>query len=146
MKNGKNIEIIGKRKRVFTKFPTESMTSQEFKDECDVNRIMARYMKDGFWPAKERQGQYGDFTMFEDLAAAVEVVQGASEAFSELPAQVRKRFKNNPQELVDFVRNPENIDEAVKLGIVDKRFVPKKEVPDSPAPSPSKDGKKEEKK
>ena len=37
-----------------------------------------------------------------------------------LPAQIRSRFENDPAKLIDFLDNSENLDEAIKLGLVSK--------------------------
>lgn len=90
---------------------------QQFKDECDVNRIMARFEKTGMaeWLNKH-EGQYLDCTGF-DFAAAMNVVAVASEMFADLPAKVRDRFKNDPQQFYDFVHNPHSKAELEELGL-----------------------------
>jgi hypothetical protein len=40
--------------------------------------------------------------------------------FMGLSARVRSRFENSPQKMIDFLDNPENLSEAVDLGLVPK--------------------------
>jgi len=50
----------------------------------------------------------------------------------ELPAKMRARFHNDPQELLEFISNEENRAEAEKLGLVAK----KPETPPAPIAQP----------
>jgi hypothetical protein len=40
-----------------------------------------------------------------------------------LPADLRARFSNNPEELINFLDNPENKDEAIRLGLLDQKLI-----------------------
>ena len=44
----------------------------------------------------------------------------ADEMFAELPAKIRGRFENNPQQFLDFCEDPDNEAEAIELGIANK--------------------------
>ena len=45
-------------------------THQEFVDECDVNRIMARALKTGMIPTRSDMSRYGDFSSVGDFREA----------------------------------------------------------------------------
>ena len=47
------------------------------------------------------------------------IVIEAQENFSELPAHIRKRFGNDPEQFLDFVTDENNKDEAIRLGMLD---------------------------
>lgn len=73
---------------------------------------------------------YGDFTEAPtSLQEAMEVIRTAEERFAALPAALRTRFNNRPAELYAFINNPENIPEAVKLGLLVDTRPPKTEEP-----------------
>lgn len=108
--------------RVLAPAVDDGRTRQEFRDECDINTIMAKYGRTGLLPTVDRQMNYGDFTELPDFMSAMNTVSKANEAFAALPAKVRKRFNNDPAEFCDYVSDPENIDEVRKLGLA-------KEVP-----------------
>lgn len=96
----------------------ETMTQQQFKEDCDVNVILKRILKTGEMPSfQSRTGYYGDFTEMPDYQGAMDTVIKAQNLFLELPHEVRTKFQNNPQELIDFLKNPDNDQEAVKLGL-----------------------------
>jgi phage internal scaffolding protein len=46
----------------------------------------------------------------------------AEDEFDALPAQIRARFENEPANLIDFLSNEQNRDEAEKLGLVNPSF------------------------
>jgi len=93
-------------------------TQQHFKDETDINNILRQFNITGQLPTKPMSPRYGDFTGIGDYHAALNQVIAAEGEFMTLPAQLRARFDNDPQELIEFLNNPENKDEAVKLGLV----------------------------
>jgi len=114
----------------------------EFVDECDVNQILKKFQKTGLVNhLAHGTPQYGDFTNVTSYQDAVEQVREAERAFLELPANIRRRFENNPTNLVVFMANPENADEARELGLLPgkSRAKPAEQVTDpvtSPAPAP----------
>ena len=100
-----------------------SMTQQHFKDECDINVIIARHDTTGLWCApgdlaNVRQPLFDDFSIVPDFMDAQNFIIKAGELFDALPSRVRKRFDNSPALLLEFLRNPDNAAEAVALGLV----------------------------
>lgn len=75
------------------------------------------------------------------FASAAQLVDGVRASFNSLPSQVRDRFRNRPEELVEWLGNPDNAVEAEKLGLNSPHKPkvpdpkPKKTVPD---PEPKK--------
>jgi len=103
--------------------------------ECDINTIMKKYEKTGVLEHRNTfEGQYGDFTDApEDYHASMNAVIEADEMFQTLPAAMRRRFHNDPGAFIDFVGNPENQDELIKLGLAK---APPEDVIDDPKPNP----------
>ncbi|AXL14755.1 internal scaffolding protein [Microviridae sp.] len=98
-----------------------SRTKQSFKDECNINNIMAKFQKTGAIDHYTKYGpQYGEQTQ-EGLMEAMNTVIKAEEMFAELPSSVRKRFANDPGEFIAFVEDPANREEVRKIGIVKGR-------------------------
>lgn len=105
-------------KRVSTINNEVSRTDQSYKDDCDVNKIIARAMKTGqISHLSKYRGQYADVSQITDLQGAMEAVQKANEAFMTIPAQLRKRFGNDPQEFIKYLQDPSNIEESIQLGL-----------------------------
>lgn len=114
------------------------MTQQNFKDECDVNRIMARVLETGVMPElRDAIPQYADVTGI-DFQAAQDLVLNASEMFNELPAKIRDRFSNSPALFLDFAGDPANQKEMAELGLLSpeatKRVLEPPPPPAPPAP------------
>lgn len=96
----------------------ESKAQQSAAEETDINTIVNRFLRTGEMPRDLRAPTYGDFDEVFDFQTAMNAVRQANESFMSMPAQLRARFHNSPQEFLEFTNNAENYDEAVKLGIV----------------------------
>lgn len=111
-----------------------SLTQQHFAEECDINVILARVAKGAqVSHLNPRMPMYGDFTGIPVGREAFDFVRRAGDAFMSLDWQTRERFGNDPRKLLDFLENPGNRDEAVKLGLVTAP-VPKADVAVEPTP------------
>lgn len=123
------------------------LTKQSFKDECDVNFIMDKWKRTGIIPAEsvgKMRPSYGDFTNPNDYMEACNRVLDANEAFASLPAFLRDRFANEPANLIAFLADSNNQDEAIKLGLAQAPIpegekpviedVPKSKIPENPTP------------
>ena len=114
-----------------------SRTKQSFKDECDINQILAKYQTQGIVDhINKHEPQYGETTSltYQD---SMQIVAKANSMFEELPATVRKRFNNQPEQFLDFVQNPENKSELQKMGLLKTPFLEDKKaegLPKTPAP------------
>lgn len=114
-----------KNDRVTFKSQLPSRTLQNFKAESEIDNIMRRYEKTGIIEHQARfQGRYGDFTNAPDYMTAMNKVVAANEMFLTLPSKIRKQFDNDPAQFIDFVSNPENGPELVKMGLATARVEP----------------------
>lgn len=95
-----------------------SMTSQAAADEVDLNKIMARVLKGQTVMTSQLEPFYGDVSEFGGLQEAIIKVQEADDLFMQFPAEMRERFSNDPVNFVEFLENPDNRDEAIKLGLI----------------------------
>lgn len=98
-----------------------SLAKQEFKDDADINVIVRRFNVTGQLPQGVVAPVYQDFEGVFDFQSAMNVLAGAESAFMAMPAEVRYRFHNNPQEFVDFCSDDANRAEAERLGLVFRR-------------------------
>lgn len=124
--------------------PEESRTQQSQRDDADINVIVRRFGLTGQLPDNIRVPQYGDFTNITNYHDAMNAVIRANGEFARLPANIRTRFNNSPEQFVEFCMNEENIDEMIRLGLIEKRpdGDPKPPVSGEPsAPEPKATGK-----
>jgi len=98
-----------------------SMTRQSEMDACDIHNILKQYSQQGFEQLvrdNAARGQYADLTSLPDYQDALNTVIAAQDAFAALPSQVRERFLNDPARFVQFLADPANQDEAIRLGLM----------------------------
>lgn len=93
-----------------------SMTQQSFKEECDINTIVRNFGLTGEMPSTLKTPMQGDFTEVTDFQSAMNLLLDAEAAFMQIPADVRAQFKNDPQEFLDFVSDPANLEKAKEMG------------------------------
>ncbi|AXH75464.1 MAG: internal scaffolding protein [Microviridae sp.] len=118
-------------------FTGPGRTKQSFKDECDINTIMRRYQLTGeIAHLSQRSPIFGDFPEM-DFNQAMAIVVQARENFSQLPAEVRDRFANDPARLLAFLQDPDNREEGIKLGLLRKPEPPAKPPVAPPTVSPT---------
>lgn len=117
----------------------EDKTHQSFKDECNVVNIVKRFGHNQVpTHLMSGPGSFGNFSTATDFQEMQNQVLEAHERFAELPAHVRQRFKNDPAEIVAFFEDPENLDEAIELGLLPKKSktVPKAQATPPPEGDP----------
>lgn len=110
-------------------------TKQSFKAECDINNIMAKFVRTGVLDfVNKHEPRYGDVSGLEFQAAQLIVAQGKT-MFEELPSHLRARFENDPGAFLDFVGDEKNREEARELGLLRPDSPPV-----TPTPTPDADG------
>lgn len=121
-----------------------SLAQQQFKDECDINVIVERFGLTGEMPLNPQVPKYGDFTGVYDFQSALNAINQAEASFMELPAKVRARFENDPQQLLEFVSDEKNREEAQSLGLL--KITPPEAVKSVASPPPIPPSEKSEEK
>ena len=100
-----------------------SLTQQHFKDETDINNILRQFNITGLLPEAPLSPRYGDFTGIVDYHTALNAVIAAEDDFMALPAHLRARFQNDPENLINFLNDESNKDEAIQLGLIDQKLI-----------------------
>lgn len=96
-------------------------TRQEFKAECDINNILARYKRDGFMAHLSKGVPvFMDVSEVGDFRSAVEQVRAATAFFERLPAVVRTKFGNDVARFIDEAGSLSR-DELRELGLAELR-------------------------
>lgn len=93
---------------------TASQTLQEYKDEADINLLVARYKNTGSYynplnpPSGDRRmPEFMDCTQVPDLMEAQKMVAESQRLFEALPAVVRDWCDNDPTVLLAAWHNPQ---------------------------------------
>lgn len=100
--------------------PTKAQ--QHFRDECDINVLVARFARTGV-PDALPAPSMAQFDEVFDFQSAMQTIIDANASFASLPSKVRARFQNDPGQFLNFIHDTENRDEAVRLGLVPKPVV-----------------------
>ncbi len=132
----KETKEISANKRKYAKvFKKPSLTKRSFKNECDVNQVMARFEKTGVIDhVNQRRPVYTDVSNFEDYQTSIGIVLSAHRQFEQLPSKIRARFENDPGEFLKFIENPENKQEAIEIGLIEAPKNPEVKPPKSEEP------------
>lgn len=95
-----------------------SRTEQAHKDDCEIHRIMEKYVKTGLVQhKKEYQGTYLDMTNAPDFADAQRQIAAGYSMFETVPARIRADFDNKPDLFIDFMQNADNRDKMTEYGL-----------------------------
>ena len=98
----------------------ESLTQQHFKEECEVINIIKKHDRNGIIEHVQRgQARYGDFSEVQDYREALDLIRDAQAEFMSVPSDIRKKFDNDPGKFYEFVSDPENKDELIKMGFIE---------------------------
>jgi phage internal scaffolding protein len=95
-----------------------SLTKSEYKDQCDINNVVQRALRTGVLPGTNLEPLYADFSEISDYATASIKIAEATQAFEQLPSNIKEQFDNDVNKLLDFVDDPENEEEAKQLGLL----------------------------
>lgn len=113
-----------------------TLAQQQFMDESDINNILRQFNITGQLPNAPISPRYGDFTGISDYKTAMDRIIATEDEFMSLPGELRARFNNNPEELIEFLDNEENRAEAEKLGLVEPKVLEQAPLVEEKTPTP----------
>nr|UXQ87923.1 MAG: internal scaffolding protein [Microvirus sp.] len=118
-----------------------SRTKQSFKNECDIQNILQQFVKTGLVThISSRAPHYADYIGVPEFQEAQNSIAAAQTAFDSLPSHIRRRFGNDPSQFLEFVHNPDNSQEIIKMGLGPSKLPLETAIDEAalkePAPSP----------
>lgn len=96
-------------------FTQPSLTQQHFKDDCDVNIILERFMRTGEVPTSQGIPSFQDVSEFADFRELQDSMSDARDYFESLPARVRARYSNNMTNFYESLNTQQGYDEFLSL-------------------------------
>lgn len=117
----KLIKVFDEHSRVSISTEGPSLTTQDAKDECDINYIIESYVKRGIVPPNA--GSYLDCTSVADYETACLLVAEAKSNFESLPLKFREEFKTIENYLA-YLNDEKNLKDCIDRGLIDKSTVP----------------------
>lgn len=110
-------------------FPNRKRAAkQSFKDQCDVNHVIAVFQKTGrLINQRNAPPRYGDFTAVPDFKTAMLQRIQVNNFYESLPLEVKAKYRS-VDEFYKFASDGKNLEELVKLGLVKKKTPPPEKV------------------
>lgn len=100
-------------KRLKTEIKGESLTQQQFKDDCDINKIMERFKATGMLNHFNKfEGTYDDVPAIS-YTEAIETKLKVETMFQELPSAIRRDFDEDPTKFLMAINDPDNNQEIL---------------------------------
>lgn len=105
-----------KRNRVQVyKKPGKSLTEQHHAKACDINTIMAKYLKDGLIDhISKYEPQFGDVSEL-DFKHSMDTITRVESEFHDLPAYVREHYDHDPANYLAAVITDDGLEELRNL-------------------------------
>jgi len=97
----------------------ETMTRESFRDECNINSIMAKAQRGINVPINSKSPLFQDVSdigTFQSMHLRMQEIK--DEFLHNVPAEIRLRHGNDPGRFADWLQKPENKDEAIRLGLI----------------------------
>lgn len=94
-----------------------SRAQQNMADETDINKLVAVYAKTGIIPGQDIPAMEFHIDEIVDYQSAMNQLIESQRAFGALPSHIRDYFHNDPGRLLDFLGDPANKPEAIRLGL-----------------------------
>lgn len=100
-------------------------TKQSFSEKVNINSIIAKHRRTGMIEhLNKNKPFYGDVSEITTYKESLETVLIAQNLFSKMSADIRERFKNDPNEMITYLNDPKNIEEAIKLKMIKPKPLP----------------------
>lgn len=98
--------------------PEKTLAVQSEYEGTDINLMLERFGQGEPMPQLARIPIQDDFTHITDFKTALDSLLAAQAVFDQLPAKVRARFGNDPQEFLEFTTDEKNRDEMRQMGLL----------------------------
>lgn len=100
------------------------LTEQHHKDDVDIKKIIQRYDRTGVLTnITQMEARFGDVDG-ADYREMMNVIVGVDQKFDALPSEIRNRFQNDPAQLLEFMEDPNNREEAIRMGFIREEWDP----------------------
>lgn len=108
---------MGKYKTIHT---GKTLTRESFRDECNINTIMAKAQRGINVPINSKSPLFGDVSDIGTYHRMNLRLQEINDEFIQsVPAEIRLRHGNDAGRFADWLQKPENKDEAINLGLIE---------------------------
>ena len=117
MKNKILIRSAYGEKQKVTITTLDARVEQCHRDECDINKIIAKYDRTGVLNhVNDFEARYEDLTGL-DYQTMLNTVANANSMFEGLPSEIRNKFDNEPQKFISFMDDENNNNAMYEMGL-----------------------------
>jgi phage internal scaffolding protein len=105
-------------------FEKPSRTVQSDREGTDLKLLLEKYMDTGVVPVFNVPSVPpidGDFSDVPDFQTMQDMLVDIQEQFDSMPSKIREKFANNPMNMVQFLQDENNVEEAIALGLMERR-------------------------
>lgn len=125
-----SIQIFSRFKRPLVSgisFKKPSLTSQEFKDECNINKLLYKYASQAKMlglPISEvlpriSTDAFRDVSNAESFHESMNRISQMNDLFSNLPSDVRRKYGDTVEGFVNALGNPSEYEYLAEHGVLD---------------------------
>lgn len=109
-------------------FVKPSLTSQEFKDEVDINNVLKKYAAQAKLlglPISEvlpplSSDQFSDVSNYDDFISSMNKIATMKQTFENLPSDVRRKYGDRVEDFVKGLSNPDDFNYLAEKGVLNK--------------------------
>lgn len=95
-----------------------SLTEQSHAASSDIHTIMRKYEKTGVLEHTSlKSGEYMNLPDAPDFHNAMNIIATANSLFESVPAQIRKKFGNDPEAYLTYMQDNNNYDAIKQMGL-----------------------------
>lgn len=107
-------------KRVQTPCEGKSLTQGEFAKELDVNYLIEKHVRTGQPFPTATPDMFADVSDAATFQQAQDAIVRARNAWMSVPAKTRRYFGDNINTFLEALRDPEQVEDLVRLGVMEK--------------------------
>lgn len=96
----------------------QTLTQQHMGPATEMDYIMRQFYQTGEMPRARHVAEYGDFDEANDLNEMLQQIELGKKAFTQIPANIRGMFDNDPGKFLTWIHDDANYNEAAELGLV----------------------------
>jgi hypothetical protein len=127
-KNNANLNAINYK----THFKGPSLTKQSYKKQCDIQHIMRGYKSTGVFSHLNKNAKnltFGEVNINKSWHETQNLLASLRSKFETMPDTIKLKFKTS-KNMIDFISDPKNLKESVKLGLLSDEYLPSEPKPE----------------
>lgn len=110
--------------RVSSPVGVKTLTDSQYLPDCDINKVMKRALAGDTSLVNTSKPVFADVDDYGDFLTNMNKVIEGRRHFEALPSEIRQKFGHDPVNLISFLADSKNDEEAIKLGLKVRKVEP----------------------